>query len=95
MKLSTLSSTGTKINSRLYRQFGTIDDLIYSSKNYVEEALKQFDYTFKQLLLVHQEYHTLLEDDEKLADEDLFEEVDKCVFTFKHKVYSQLKEAET
>ena len=95
LKLSTLSSTGRKINSKLVRQFGTIDDLIYSSKNYVEEALKQFDYTFKQLLLVYQEYHTLLEDDEKLADEDLFEEVDKCVFTFKHKVYSQLKEAET
>ena len=61
----------------------------------MEEALKQFDYTFKQLLLVHQEYHALLEDDEILADEDLFEEVDECVFTFKHKVYNQLKEAET
>ena len=43
---------------------------------------------------MHQEYHTLLEDDEKLADEDLFEEVDECVFTFKQ-VYNQLKEAET
>ena len=61
----------------------------------VEEALAQFDYIFKQLLLVHQEYHSLLEDDEKLADEEWFEEVDERVFTFKHKVYNWLKEAET
>ena len=53
---------------------------MYSSKNYVmvEEALAQFDYTFKQLLLVHQEYHSLL-DDEKVADEEWFEEVDEHV----------------
>ena len=31
LKLSTLSSTGRKVNSNLVRQFGTIDDLIYSS----------------------------------------------------------------
>ena len=95
LKLSTLSSTRRKINSKLVRQSGTIGDLIYSSKNYVEEALIQFDYIFKQLLLVPQEYHTLLEDAEKLADEEWFEEVDECVFTFKHKVYNRLKEAET
>ena len=70
---------------------------MYSSKNYVavEEALAQFDYIFKQLLLVHQEFHSLLEDDEKLADEEWFEEVDECVFTFRHKVCNCLKEAET
>ena len=37
----------------------------------------------------------MLEDDEKLADEEWFEEVDERVFTFKHKVYNWLKEAET
>ena len=36
-----------------------------------------------------------MEDDEKLADEEWFEEVDEHVFTFKHKVYNWLKEAET
>ena len=97
LKLSTLNSTRGKMNSRLVRQSGTIEDLMYLSKNYVtvEEALAQFDYIFKQLLLVHQEYHYLLEDDEKLADEEWFEEVDERVFTFKHKVYKWLKEAET
>ena len=34
-------------------------------------------------------------DDEKFADEEWFEEVDEHVFTFKHKVYNWLKEAET
>ena len=37
----------------------------------------------------------MLKDDEKLAYEEWFEEVDERVFTFKHKVYNWLKEAET
>ena len=61
----------------------------------VEEVLAQSNYIFKQLLLVHQEYHSLLEDGEKLADEECFEEVDEFVFTFRHRVYSWLREAET
>ena len=97
LKLSTLSNTRRKMNSRLVRQSGPIEDLMYSSKNYVtlEEALARFDYIFKQLLLVYQEYHSVLRDDEKLADERWFEEVDERIFTFKHKVYNWLKEAET
>ena len=97
LKLSTLSNTRRNMNSRLVRQSETIEDLMYSSKNYVtvEEALAQFGYIFKQLLLVHQEYHSLLEDDEKLADEEWFEEVDERLFTFKHKVYNWLKEGES
>ena len=41
LKLSTLSSTRRKMISRLVRQSGTIQDLMYSSKSYVtvEEAL--------------------------------------------------------
>ena len=52
--------------ARLVRQSGTIEHLMYSSKNYVtvEKALEQFDYIFKQLLVLHQEYYSLLEDDE-------------------------------
>ena len=61
----------------------------------VEEVLAQSNYIFKQLLLVHQEYHSLLEDGEKLAHEECFEEVDEFVFTFRHRVYSWLREAET
>ena len=60
LKLSTQSSARGKMNCRLVRQSGTIEDLMYSSKNYVtvEEALAQFDFIFKQLLLVHQECHS-------------------------------------
>ena len=85
------------MNSRLAHQSGTIEDLMYSLKNYmtVEEASTQVDYIFKQLLLVHQEYHSLLEDDEKLADEKWFEEVDESVFTFNHRAHNWLTEAET
>ena len=56
LKLSALSSTRRKMISRLIQQSGTIEDLVYSSKNYVrvEEASAEFDYIFKQLLLVHQ-----------------------------------------
>ena len=45
---------------------------MYSSKNYVvvEGVLPQFDYVFKQLLLVHEEYHSFLQDDEKSADKN-------------------------
>ena len=48
------------------------------------EEVAQFGYIFKQLLLVHQKYHSLLDEKEKPTDEEWFEEVDKCVFTFKN-----------
>ena len=60
------------MNSWLVQQSGTLEDLMYSSKNYVvvEGVLPQFDYIFKQLLLVHEEYHSLLQDDENSADKN-------------------------
>ena len=36
----------------------------------VEEEIAQFDYIFKQLLLVHDEYHLLLDEEEKPTDEE-------------------------
>ena len=55
-KLSTLLSKGNRMNSRLLRQSSVIQVLMYSAKNMVtvEEEIAQFDYIFKQLLLVHQ-----------------------------------------
>ena len=54
-----LTEKGVRMNSGLLRQSSAIQDLIYSAKNMVtvEEEIAQFDYIFKQLLLVHQEYH--------------------------------------
>ena len=61
----------------------------------VEEQIAQYDYMFKQLLLVHEEYHYLLDEPDKCNDNDWFEEVDDIVFTFKHKVHNWLKDDET
>ena len=44
---------------------------------------------------MYQEYHSLLEDDKKLADEEWFEELDEFVFTLKHRVCNWLKEGKT
>ena len=60
----------------------------------VKEEIAQFDYIFKQLLLVHQEYHLLLDEEEKPTEEEWFEEVDERVFTFKHQVHNWLRDTD-
>ena len=66
-KLSTLLSKRNRMKSSLLSQSFTIQDLMYSAKNMVtvQEEIAQFDYIFKQLFLVHQEYHSLLDEGEK------------------------------
>ena len=78
------------MNSKLLRQASTIEDLMYTYKNMVtvEEEIAQYDYILKQLLLVHEEYHSLLDESDKYNDDEWFEEVDERVFTFKHKVHN-------
>ena len=99
-KLSTLLSKGNRMNFRLLRRSSVIQHLMYSAKNMVtvEEEIAQFDYIFKQLLLVHQGinqgYQSLLAEEEKPTDEEWFEEVDERVFTFKHQVHNWLRDAE-
>ena len=58
------------------------------------EEIAQFNYIFKQLLLVHQEYHSLLDEEEKPTEKEWFEEVDEHVFTFKHQVPNWLRDSE-
>ena len=71
-KLSTLLSKRNRMNSRLLRQLSAFQDLMYSTKNMVtvEEEIAQFDYIFEQLLLVHQEYYSLQDEEEKPTDEE-------------------------
>ena len=88
-KLSTLLSKRNRINSKLLRQPSAIQDLMYSAKK-----IAQFDCIFKQVLLVNQEYHSLLDEQEKPTHEEWFEEVDERVFTFKHQVHNWLRDAE-
>ena len=94
-KLSTLLSIRDRMNSRLLKQSSAIQGLMYSAKNMVtvEEEIAQFEYIFKQLLLVHQEYHSLLDEEEKSSDEEWFEEVDEPLFTFEHQVHNRLRDA--
>ena len=95
-KKSTLLDKRRKLNSRLLRLSGAVEDLMYSSKNQVavEEEMAQLNFVFKELQQVHQEYQSLLSEVEKVDDEDWFEEVDERVFAFKHKVHHWLKQVE-
>ena len=94
LKISTLHNKRKKINSRLLRQASAIEDPMYAYKNMVTvaEEITQYDYIFKQLLLVHEEYHSLLDKLAKCNDDEWFEEVDERVFTFKYKVHNRLKD---
>ena len=83
LKISTLHNKRKKINSRLYA---------YKNMVTVAEEITQYDYIFKQLLLVHEEYHSLLDKLAKCNDDEWFEEVDERVFTFKYKVHNWLKD---
>ena len=93
---TTLLDKGRKLNSRLLRLSGAVEDLMYSSKNQVavEEEMAQFNFVFKELQQVDQEYQSLLSEVQKVDDKDWFEEVDERVFAFKHKVYHWLKQVE-
>ena len=95
LKKSTLYNN-RKINSRLLRQASVTEDLMYTYKNMVtvEEEIAQYDYILKWLLLAHEEYHSLLKKPDKCNNGEWFEEVDKRVFRFKHKLHNWLKDAE-
>ena len=95
-KKSTLLDKRRKLNSWLLRLSGAVEDLMYSSKNQVavQEEMAQFNFVFKELQQVHQEYQSLLSEVEKLDGEDWFEEVDEMVFAFKYKVHHWLKQVE-
>ena len=61
----------------------------------VKEEIAQYDYIFKQLLMVHEQYHSLVNKPDKCNDDECFKEVDERVFTFKHKVSYLLEDGET
>ena len=47
------------------------------------------------LLNIHEEYSQVLDDDERAGKDDLFDELDNKVFTFKKKIHNWLRSAET
>ena len=71
-KKNTLKERRRKINCRLIRRYGTIEDLLCSRANKVavEKEMVQFSDLLKMLIDVHQDNNPLLEDDEREKDED-------------------------
>ena len=71
-KKNTLRERRRKINSRLIRKYGTIEDFLYSSTNKVavEKAMNQFNDLLKMLIDIHQDYNQLLDDDEREKNDD-------------------------
>ena len=94
-KISTLLEDISRINKRMVRKSGTINDLLYSTKNSVieEEELAQFDDLFKQIMKVHNKYLSMeVNENEKKKQNQWFDEIDERVFSFKHKVPNWLKD---
>ena len=77
-KKNTLRERRRKINSRLIRRYGTIEDLLCSSANKVavEEEMNQFNDLLKMLIDLHQDDNQLLDDEEREKDDAWSDEID-------------------
>ena len=95
-KLEQLKTKREKINAKLLRKSGMMNDMLYSFTNAsaVAEEMEQFNDMLKLFTAVNDEYQHLLKEDELLADSQWFEEQDERIFSFKHKIIKWLKEAE-
>ena len=56
----------------MIRKYGTIENLLSSSANKiaVEEEMNHFNGLLKMLIDVHHDYNQLLDDDERVKDDD-------------------------
>ena len=93
-KKNTLRESRRKINSRLIRRYGTIEDLLCSSANKVavEEEMNQFNDLLKMLMDVHQDDNQLLDDEEREKDDAWSDEIDTQACSFKRKAHCCLRE---
>ena len=71
-----------------------IDAMTYSWVNAsaVREEMDQFNDTIKLFMSTHEEYQSLLTDEEQAANSEWYDQFD--VFSFNHKIVKWLKEAE-
>ena len=83
------------INGRMMRKCSIIEDLLFSNRIAVEEELVQFNDLFKMLLRIHEENSQVLDDHERADENDWFDDLDNKVCTFKRKIHSWLRSAET
>ena len=86
-----------KINGKIMRKCSIIEDLLFSNKSRiaVEEELAQFNDLCKMLLSIHEEYSQVLDDDERADENEQFDDLDDRVCTFKMKIHSWLRSANT
>ena len=79
----------------MQRKAKAIDDLLYSAGNEVavREELDQYSDLFKLVTNHHEEYCKLLDAENQQHEELWFDDLDKDVFSFKHRVHSLLKES--
>ena len=81
----------------MMRKCSIIEDVLFSNKNKiaVEVELAQFNDLFKMFLSIHEEYSQVLDNDERVDEDDWFNDLDNAVCTFKRKIHSWLRSAET
>ena len=84
-QLSLLHEKKRRLEARLARKAAAIEDLLYSSKNFiiVKEELAQYDDIFKLIIKNHEEHCKILKPEEQSNEEKHFEDVDQRVFIFK------------
>ena len=95
-QLSLLHKKNRQLEARLARKASAIEDLLYSSMNFmtVNEELAQYDDIFNLITESHEEHCKILKPEEQSNKEHNFEDIDQRVFTFKYKVRNWLKYGE-
>ena len=84
-----------KNHGKLLRKSSMIDEMTYSWVNAtaIREEMDQLNDTIKLFMSAHEEYQSLLTDEEQAADSEWNDQFNE-VFSFKHKMVKWLKEAE-
>ena len=85
-----------KVYARLIRNCAATEDLFYSSRNITafQKEMCQFNDQLNLLMSLHEEFHAMLEEEEKIESDEWIDIMDKQVFNFKRRVHTWLKNAE-
>ena len=92
-QLAVLEKRQAKLVARTIRKSSEINDLMCSLQNSitVKEELAQLNNIFRMLVEIHKKQEEI---DEEHDDEIWFDDLDKKIFSCKHKVHNWLKEGE-
>ena len=95
-KLKIMKERRQKLHKRIQRSWNTIEELQLSERNMapVKQELAQFNDVYKLFVNLHEELNPMLEDSERAADDEWFEDIDERVCTFKRKTHNWLRVAE-